>query len=141
MRERSRLLLFVLLICIPFACSSSKKEGDQKSQQQTKDALPMPAEALVVPIHGHRGGRIISASFVDPKTFNPILAHETDSQTYNELMTPGLTRLNLKTQEPEAALAKSWDVSDDKLTWTFHLRKGLQWSDGQPFTADDVLFT
>jgi peptide/nickel transport system substrate-binding protein len=37
-------------------------------------------------------------------------------------------------------IAKSWDVSDDASTFTFHLREGMKWSDGAPFTADDVLF-
>src|SRR5262245_12495176 len=34
-------------------------------------------------------------------------------------------------------LAESWEVSDDQLTWTFHLRDGVTWHDGEPFTADD----
>ncbi len=38
-------------------------------------------------------------------------------------------------------LAESWEVSDDQLTWTFHLRQGVLWHDGEPFTADDVKFT
>jgi len=38
-------------------------------------------------------------------------------------------------------LAKTWDISPDGLTYTFHLRDGLKWSDGQPLTSDDVLFT
>jgi peptide/nickel transport system substrate-binding protein len=38
-------------------------------------------------------------------------------------------------------LAESWAISDDKLTWTFKLRQGVTWHDGQPFTADDVKFT
>jgi peptide/nickel transport system substrate-binding protein len=42
---------------------------------------------------------------------------------------------------PKGKLAESWSVSDDDLVWTFHLRKGVQWSDGQPFTAADVKFT
>jgi peptide/nickel transport system substrate-binding protein len=37
-------------------------------------------------------------------------------------------------------IAKSWDVSDDGRTFTFHLRRGMKWSDGHPFTADDFLF-
>ena len=36
-------------------------------------------------------------------------------------------------------LAESWDVSPDGKTWTFHLREGVLWSDGMPFTADDVI--
>jgi peptide/nickel transport system substrate-binding protein len=42
---------------------------------------------------------------------------------------------------PEPELAKSWETSADQRKWTFHLRKGLQWSDGAPFDANDVLFT
>ena len=38
-------------------------------------------------------------------------------------------------------LAESWDISGDGLTYTFHLRQNVTWHDGEPFTADDVLFT
>lgn len=37
--------------------------------------------------------------------------------------------------------AESWDVSDDKLTYTFHLRDGIKWSDGKPVTADDFVYS
>ena len=43
--------------------------------------------------------------------------------------------------ELQGDLAESWSVSDDKLTWTFKLRQGVTWHDGEPFTADDVKFT
>ena len=36
-------------------------------------------------------------------------------------------------------LAHSWDVSADQLTWTFHLRRGVQFHDGTPFDADAML--
>ncbi|OZQ66682.1 ABC transporter substrate-binding protein [Paenibacillus sp. VTT E-133280] len=42
---------------------------------------------------------------------------------------------------PTPELAESWDVSDDQLTYTFHLQKDLKFSDGSPLTADDVAFT
>lgn len=38
-------------------------------------------------------------------------------------------------------LAESWEISSDQLTWTFHLRQGVTWHDGEPFEADDVKFT
>ncbi len=37
-------------------------------------------------------------------------------------------------------IAKGWDVSEDGKTYTFYLRKGMKWSDGEPFTADDIVF-
>jgi oligopeptide transport system substrate-binding protein len=49
----------------------------------------------------------------------------------------GLTRID-ETGEPYASLADSWDVSADGLTYTFHLRRGLTFSDGTPLTAADV---
>ena len=43
--------------------------------------------------------------------------------------------------EMRPALAESWDVTPDQLTWTFHLRRGVTFHDGSPLTADDVVFT
>jgi peptide/nickel transport system substrate-binding protein len=52
----------------------------------------------------------------------------------------GLTRWNLDWTEVLPNLAKSWDVLDEGRAFVFHLHQGVKWSDGQPFTADDVLF-
>ncbi|NYT38115.1 ABC transporter substrate-binding protein [Allopusillimonas soli] len=43
--------------------------------------------------------------------------------------------------KPKPGLADSWDISDDGLTYTFHLHKGVTWHDGKPFTAGDVVFS
>ena len=56
-------------------------------------------------------------------------------------MYDGLIRLAQRDYTPEPELADRWDVSDDGLTWTFHLRDGLTWSDGVPITADDFVWT
>jgi len=52
-----------------------------------------------------------------------------------------LTVYSQKDQSPIPSLAESWETSDDKLTWTFHMRDGLKWSDGEPITAKDPAFT
>jgi len=52
-----------------------------------------------------------------------------------------LTVYSQQDQTPIKSLAESWETSDDKLTWTFHLRKGPKWSDGEPITAKDPAFT
>jgi peptide/nickel transport system substrate-binding protein len=51
-----------------------------------------------------------------------------------------LLRYNQKL-EPQPSLAKSWEVSDDKLVYIFHLQEGVKWHDGKPFSADDVVFS
>ena len=71
-----------------------------------------------------------------------------DPQQQDETITNALTRhlydglLNTNSDgNAVAALAESWDLTDDQLTWTFHLRKGVKFADGTPFTAEDVKFT
>lgn len=74
----------------------------------------------------------------DPKTFNFLLSQE--SPNIFGLTFKGLTYINGNGKiEPE--LAESWKISEDKLRVIFTLREGLKWSDGQPLTADDVVFT
>ncbi len=75
----------------------------------------------------------------DPKTFNYPLSQE--SPNIFGLTYEGLINQNPITAEVEPALAESWQISDDKLRFTFTLRPGLKWSDGKPLTADDVVFT
>ncbi len=87
------------------------------------------------------GGSLILSSTSDPKSFNDITAQETSTHTVTGNIFEGLTRLNAITLKVEPALAQSWEVSQDGRTWTFHLRPKVVWNDGQPFTADDVIFT
>lgn len=52
-----------------------------------------------------------------------------------------LTVYGQQNMAPTPALAESWETSEDGLTWTFHLRDGVKWSDGEPVTAKDPAFT
>ncbi len=91
---------------------------------------------------GVRGGTFYTSVFGSgPKKWNDVTAHETTTTRYTNMFLRGLMTLNAVTGATVPELAQSFDVSDDGLTITFHLRKGILWSDGQPFTADDVLFT
>ncbi|MGB3338822.1 MAG: ABC transporter substrate-binding protein [Devosia sp.] len=51
-----------------------------------------------------------------------------------------LVRWSVDGSEVVPGIAKSWDISEDAKSYTFHLREGMKWSDGQPFTADDIIF-
>jgi peptide/nickel transport system substrate-binding protein len=63
-----------------------------------------------------------------------------DVRTPDRLMYDNLIRWNKEGSDFVPNVAKSWDVSDDGTVFTFYLREGMKWSDGEPFTADDILF-
>ncbi len=75
----------------------------------------------------------------DPQSFNYAL-NQQEPNVFG-LTFKGLTTVNGVTGEIEPELAESWQISDDKLRVIFTLREGLKWSDGEPLTADDVIFT
>src|ERR1700758_3911352 len=77
----------------------------------------------------------------EPKTFNPALVADESSLTIRYLTGGVLLRLNRDTQKLQPELARSWSVSKDGRTITFVLRPGLFFSDGTPFTAQDVKYT
>ncbi|MEH2090519.1 ABC transporter substrate-binding protein [Nostoc sp.] len=83
--------------------------------------------------------QLVSAILSDPKTFNYPLSQEFPNVF--PLIYEGLITQNPITAKVEPALAESWQISDDKLKIVFTLRQGLKWSDGQPLTVDDVVFT
>ncbi|MDJ0681530.1 MAG: ABC transporter substrate-binding protein [Xenococcaceae cyanobacterium MO_167.B52] len=85
--------------------------------------------------------QLVQAVLSDPKTFNPVISQDAGSSAVAGMMFDGLISQNPITGDPEPALAESWSVSEDKLKIVFKLREGLKWSDGQPLTADDVIFT
>ena len=87
------------------------------------------------------GGYVARASYGDASTANPILASDQASRTLSDLMFEGLFTVDPFTGEMLPNFAERWTVSNDGLTYTFTLREGLQWSDAQPITAQDLYFT
>jgi peptide/nickel transport system substrate-binding protein len=76
-----------------------------------------------------------------PKTFNPLLVADDASDTVRYLTGGVLMRLNRKTQQLEPELATSWKVSATGKSISFVLRDNVRFSDGTPFSADDVDYT
>ena len=87
-----------------------------------------------------KGGHVVEGNFSDIRTLNSMLSSDTASNQVIGLMFDGLTNQK-KDGTIIPALAESWKTSGDGLTYTFKLRSGLKWSDGQAITADDVKFT
>ena len=77
----------------------------------------------------------------EPKTFHPLLASDEASETIRYLTGGVLIRVNRRTQDLEPELADSWKVSPDSRSIAFHIRRGVLFSDGTPFTAQDVAYT
>ena len=90
---------------------------------------------------GRSGGKIVVALRAEPKTLNPVLAADAPSRDVIRCLTADLIHINRATQRTEPALAKSWSVSRDGKQYTLELRQGLRFSDGSPFSADDVVFS
>jgi len=90
---------------------------------------------------GRFGGSLALVQRAEPKTLNPVTALDAPSREVIRRMTADLISINRRTQQTEPNLAKSWTVSKDGREFVLELRRGLRFSDGQPFDADDVVFT
>jgi peptide/nickel transport system substrate-binding protein len=74
-------------------------------------------------------------------TMNPFTAYHLGDTEVGRVMYAFLTSYSQQDYSPAPGLADKWQVSSDKLTWTYHIRSGMKWSDGQPITAKDVAWT
>ena len=90
---------------------------------------------------GTPGGELTLPLDDAPPTFFYYGEINSNVQTLAQQLFDGLVEFNLETYELEPALAESWEVSEDGTVYTFNLREGVTWHDGEPFTADDVIFT
>jgi peptide/nickel transport system substrate-binding protein len=93
-----------------------------------------------VDLGGNSSGRLVAAIAGEPDQLDPnktsaYFSFEVLENVYDTLVEPDA---NL---EMRPALAESWDVSPDQLTWTFHVRRGVTFHDGSPLTAEDVVYT
>lgn len=95
-----------------------------------------------------RGGQVIATLRTEPRSFNRILAPDPATKLVATLTQAGLVRVNQVTQELEPWLAERWETvapsaasSTTGTHYILHLRRGLTFSDGAPFTSADVTFT
>ena len=122
--QRGLLVLVLVPALVVAACTSSQPAGPA-------------AQAPGAPV---AGGTVTIPIVADP-TLNPWSPNAfVESLFVNRVLFDGLTKPG-KDLAPAPDLAASWTTSADGLSWTFKLRDGVKWSDGKPFTADDVAFT
>ena len=116
--------------------------GSEQQRPSTGVVAPIPVDALVVDFPaGEFDSNVVETLAGDLATVNPLVNETMAGSAVIGRILEGLITLDPNTGDVIPNLAKSWEISADNLQYTFHLRRGIHWSDGQPFTADDVLFT
>jgi peptide/nickel transport system substrate-binding protein len=130
-RNRLSQLCLVLILAISCACAVAPACSAQAgAERMVTGGAP-----------GHAGGRLVIALRSEPKTLNPALALDEPSRDVIRCLTADLIHINRGSLKTEPALAKSWRVSRDGRQYTLELRRGVRFSDGEAFSADDVIFS
>ena len=83
---------------------------------------------------------VVIAQGNDPGSFNPAITTSGNVHPITDQIFNGLVGLD-EQLNPVPELAERWEIEDGGRTYTFHLRRGVEWHDGQPFTSADVKFT
>jgi peptide/nickel transport system substrate-binding protein len=87
------------------------------------------------------GGTLVASIRTEPRTFNRLAARDSSTELIATLTQGKLVRINEVTHEVEPWLAESWTVDDGGRRITLKLHANVSFSDGHPFTAEDVVFT
>jgi len=103
-----------------------------------RSTQPPPSPASSKP---SRGGELVASIRSEPRTFNRLAARDSSTDLVATLTHAKLVRINKVTQEVEPWLAERWTASADGRRIDLQLRQNVVFSDGHPFTADDVLFS
>lgn len=148
------ILIIIFVLCLLKACIRRDIPDTEQNKTRTKteqQEFTFPPRAKTVTINGvdflqsqtpvgKFGGELILSTFGEgPKTFNPFTSKDATSSQMAGMMFDGLFTTDAKTGEIIPKLAKGYEIKGNE--YYVYLRKGLTWSDGEPITADDVMFT
>ena len=131
-RVLERLLTPAVLVVVACAAVAATP---QRAPVRTEELLVSRAEI------GRPGGQLVISQRGEPKTLNPVSSVDSLSSEVIKCMVADLIHVNRETQQSEPALAKAWTASPDGRRYTLTLRRGIRFSDGHPFDADDVVFS
>ncbi|MGH7890175.1 MAG: peptide-binding protein, partial [Thermodesulfobacteriota bacterium] len=131
------MLHFILILLLVFSLnlfsckpSENKSKTGRDDYSKYSDAEPVDGDWLIYNLSA------------EPANLNPITATDAYETTVNSgNVYETLVRRDNKTLEIVPLLADSWEISEDKLVYTFYIKKGIKWHDGVPFTSQDVVFS
>jgi peptide/nickel transport system substrate-binding protein len=128
--------------CAPAAAPTATSVPPTKAPPTAVPPTPVPPTAVPPTATPAGGGTLIVASSAQPDSMFPDFTATGAGSSAQSVVYSGLTKqFWMRKFAPPEDLAESWTVSADQLTWTFKLRQGVKWHDGEPFTAEDVKFS
>ncbi|MEC5424482.1 peptide ABC transporter substrate-binding protein [Virgibacillus sp. C22-A2] len=136
MKKFLLLLLAALTIAVLAACTAGEDAGQEPADDPETEETDEDSEGTET-ADGEKVLKLNNSE--EPTSFDPSIGFDSVSwDPLNNLM-EGLTRLDEDHVAKEGA-AESWDVSDDGLTYTFHIREDANWSNGDPLVAEDFVY-
>ncbi len=133
MKKLSLIIIALLLVGISLliACTPAQTSAVSPSGTATQTATSNPPVT---------GGGTLKLYGTNPYTLDPAVSSDANSSSYIIQIFNGLVRLDDKL-EPAPDIAESWEISQDKMTYTFHLRQDVVFQDGKKLTASDVKYS
>ncbi|MEX2211764.1 MAG: ABC transporter substrate-binding protein [Gaiellaceae bacterium] len=124
MTRKLKFLLFALVLVLALGAASCGGDADEAAPEEG----------------GATGGTLVFGTASDPVVLDGALVSDGESLRVIDQLFEGLVTLEPGTTEVIPALATDWESSEDGLEWTFNLREGVSFHDGEPFNADAVCF-
>lgn len=121
-------------------CMSCSLEDESQESQINANSRGLDPNNYSVMDRGPERGGTLRLFSTRPDTLNPILTKNMYVQGFSSFIYESLVKIG-KDQKPIPVLCDRWEVSEDGLIWTFYIKKGVLWHDGEPFTAGDVEFS
>lgn len=122
-------MVIVLFVVALAACTAKKGAGEEPKDNGKQNGAEESIDQKVLKLNNGR----------EPTSFDPAIGFDNVSWDALNNLLEGLTRLG-DDHQPQPAMAERWDVSEDGKTYTFHLRKDANWSNGDPVVAEDFIF-
>lgn len=122
----------ILTVLMLAACTANEDAGEEKPKENGNDAEATEEKS-------DDGKVLYMNNGSEPTSLNPPVGFDSVSWNVLNNLMEGLTRLG-EDDQPQEAIAESWDISEDQKTYTFHIRENANWSNGDPVTADDFVY-
>ena len=133
------IIIAIIYTCLITSCQKHDSSLSIDIDKQSLLTLDSTKSDSVVDDGPVKGG-VLNLFCTYPDTLDPLLTKNPYLQKYFSLIFDSMIKLD-KSQKPMGQLCDKWYISEDGYTWTFHVREGIVWQDGFPFTAEDIKFT